>query len=682
MGPKKDDPACFGFGAYLDGRIVDSATPGEVNTGLPRLKIGQRYRSLIEVRKGSLRAVLDGKEIVKWSGDFKRLSLGVQSSVWANNIKSPRHPCVAAYTSNVVFHRAELRARGAVSAKLAELEAQFKDAYERDVTRSSAGKAVAVLDSQYLAALDSALAKAKLPEDVAALQAEKQRMNDKQPLPPADRVNIVASLGELRGTYRKALAPLVKKRDAVAEPVYERYDQALTVLQAELAQNGDSSGAQSIQDLRETLEKQRRPVDAEPAIAAVAPAPASPPPSNTALAMAPSKPVETKPEKENKPKKEAAPATLPPEALAEAVPKPFTPTQAIEWALSLGGSAKIKKGSVESEILGLGKTPRSNVVLTSLKIGAGQPLHVVSLGALSQLADLKELILDDNLITDAGLAFLPKLPKLTRLSLHGCRITDAGLAHLAKQQTLTSVNLSSNPINGSGFRELSGLQSITALELGDTQFSDEGVLSLASFAGLSSLNLAGRNPLKATNLSALATLKSLRHLTLDAAATDPVLQSLETLTQLSVLDLNRAPISDAALERIGSMRGLRDLNLQGCRNLTDFGFAKLQALKGLTKLNVAYTRLTDSQFIELSAKLLEITDINVASDAMTDQGLAGLLNMRKLYGLGIHARMCTDVGLGHLKRLAGLRNLGIIQRETLSPARFDAVKRALPNFPW
>src|SRR5205814_5961233 len=100
--------------------------------------------------------------------------------------------------------------------------------------------------------------------------------------------------------------------------------------------------------------------------------------------------------------------------------------------------------------------------------------------------------------------------------------------------------------------------------------------------------------------------------------------------QLESLDLNYAPISDYALDHIGGMRGLRELILYGCPNLTDVGFAKLQSLKNLQKLNVGRTRLTDSQFQVLSTKLFEITEINVTADGVSDAGLAGLVNMRKL----------------------------------------------------
>ena len=78
-------------------------------------------------------------------------------------------------------------------------------------------------------------------------------------------------------------------------------------------------------------------------------------------------------------------------------------------------------------------------------------------------------------------------------------------------------------------------------------------------------------------------------------------------------------------------------------------------LKGLLKLNVGHTRLTDGQFVTLSTKLSELTELNINSDAMSDAGLAGLANLRKVSKLNIHARMCTDLGLGYVRRLANLQ---------------------------
>jgi len=41
--------------------------------------------------------------------------------------------------------------------------------------------------------------------------------------------------------------------------------------------------------------------------------------------------------------------------------------------------------------------------------------------------------------------------------------------------------------------------------------------------------------------------------------------------------------------------------------------------------------------------------------------------------------MCTDLGLGYVRRLANLRLIGIDQLDTLSPARMDTLRRGLPG---
>ena len=62
-------PPLYGF-ELLDGKFAKDFK--EAATQIPdAIKDGQRYRSTVEVRRGSLRNLLDGKELVKWTGDFK-----------------------------------------------------------------------------------------------------------------------------------------------------------------------------------------------------------------------------------------------------------------------------------------------------------------------------------------------------------------------------------------------------------------------------------------------------------------------------------------------------------------------------------------------------------------------------------------------------------------------------------
>ena len=67
------NPPLYGF-ELLDGKFAKENK--EAAKQIPdAIKDGQRYRSTVEVRRGSLRTLLDGKELVKWTGDFKRLSI-------------------------------------------------------------------------------------------------------------------------------------------------------------------------------------------------------------------------------------------------------------------------------------------------------------------------------------------------------------------------------------------------------------------------------------------------------------------------------------------------------------------------------------------------------------------------------------------------------------------------------
>jgi serine/threonine protein kinase len=100
-------PPLYGF-ELLDGKFSKDTT--EARTEISKaLQIGTRYRSTIEVRKGSLRALLDGEEIVKWTGDFSRFSMEN-----GTKLSNPKHLGVGAYKRGVVFHKAELRPAGGV----------------------------------------------------------------------------------------------------------------------------------------------------------------------------------------------------------------------------------------------------------------------------------------------------------------------------------------------------------------------------------------------------------------------------------------------------------------------------------------------------------------------------------------------------------------------------------------
>ncbi|HBJ83662.1 MAG TPA: hypothetical protein DDZ88_07305 [Verrucomicrobiales bacterium] len=107
--PTPSDHTVCGFGPELDGKGFSESGRTEAVAKVAPFQKGQRHRSLVEVRKGSLRALLDGKEIVKWSGDFKRFT-----SEERFTLPDARHPGIACFNTITTFHKAELRPPGGV----------------------------------------------------------------------------------------------------------------------------------------------------------------------------------------------------------------------------------------------------------------------------------------------------------------------------------------------------------------------------------------------------------------------------------------------------------------------------------------------------------------------------------------------------------------------------------------
>ena len=95
------------FGPELDHLKATDSARTEARKWAPRLIPGRRYRCVVEVRKNSLRAVLDGVEVVKFSGDLKRLT--VDEDYWFK-LRDPQHLGVfAANRSTVSFHKITVR---------------------------------------------------------------------------------------------------------------------------------------------------------------------------------------------------------------------------------------------------------------------------------------------------------------------------------------------------------------------------------------------------------------------------------------------------------------------------------------------------------------------------------------------------------------------------------------------
>lgn len=93
------------FGPALDGVEPGNGPRTDGIGKLNRLKPGDRHRSVVEVRKNSLRAVVDGAEIARYDGDFKRLS----DPVGVFKLRDTTHVGVGVLDVGLLIHKAVVR---------------------------------------------------------------------------------------------------------------------------------------------------------------------------------------------------------------------------------------------------------------------------------------------------------------------------------------------------------------------------------------------------------------------------------------------------------------------------------------------------------------------------------------------------------------------------------------------
>jgi Leucine-rich repeat (LRR) protein len=253
------------------------------------------------------------------------------------------------------------------------------------------------------------------------------------------------------------------------------------------------------------------------------------------------------------------------------------------------------------------------------------------LDGIRRMPNLQVLLLyplDEQEITNRGLANLTGLSQLRMLYLHGTGINDEGLAYLAGLSRLQILCLPQAAISDSGLIHLHGLTRLRYLDLQGTKVSDVGLEHIGGLKCLNYLDLHG------------------------ARVVDGGLTFLDGLGQLRSLDLSGTLVSDAGLKHIEGLTQLQYLELNGTR-LTDAGMTHL---KGLTRL-----------------RHLELSDTKVG-----DAGLAPLKGLTELIQLDLKGTNVSDASLECLK---GFNRLGVlhVEKSRMSEEGVTKLKQSLPD---
>jgi hypothetical protein len=163
---------------------------------------------------------------------------------------------------------------------------------------------------------------------------------------------------------------------------------------------------------------------------------------------------------------------------------------------------------------------------------------------LARCRKIVQLTLEDETITDAGLACLRELPALRHLYISGASgVTDAGLIDIASLKRLEMLELDGTSVTGGGVMDLRGLPMLKGLWLRDTAVTDAGLAHFNDLKGLQELLLDGTG-ITDDGVACLSGLMHLRELSLQrTAVTDAGLVHLRPLAKLRVLRLSKTSVT-------------------------------------------------------------------------------------------------------------------------------------------
>ncbi|MBN2380831.1 hypothetical protein JXM67_13615 [candidate division WOR-3 bacterium] len=260
---------------------------------------------------------------------------------------------------------------------------------------------------------------------------------------------------------------------------------------------------------------------------------------------------------------------------------------------------------------------------------------------LTELGDLKALVLEDTRITDEDMKYIGNLAELRELWMSSDYfflvekdITSSGLAQLKDLDKLHTLDLRNIWIGEAGLAVLEGLSNLEVLLLEDPCVYDRQLVHLESVSNLRKLMLRDDWNLNGWGLKYLRNLTKLEELDLSGCfymdhenlwEEEPLeVRYIPKLPKLERLSLANTHLRDRSLKHISKLTNLIQLNL-GNNPITDKGLKHLQKLTELTSLDLSSTDVTDTGLVYLEG-LTNLRELRLNSTDVTEEGVNRLRN--------------------------------------------------------
>jgi hypothetical protein len=252
------------------------------------------------------------------------------------------------------------------------------------------------------------------------------------------------------------------------------------------------------------------------------------------------------------------------------------------------------------------------------------------LARLVELPQLESVRINSQSISDKGVANLARIRTMRELSLDNVGITGIGIRCLEHLSALEDLTLSGQSITDDVVNEISRLQSLRSLRLLRTNITPVSISALEKLTNLEFLAVCDNPHIGDEVLRCAARLPKLERLNLRRTdCTDKGLAKLSQLKNLRVLNVGECPrISDDGIGSISEVVELRVLDLSHIP-LGDSGVALLRNLHKLEVLNLNHTQITSAALDELG-KLSNLRQLEFYGTSVADDGLPQLQTLTQM----------------------------------------------------
>jgi hypothetical protein len=227
------------------------------------------------------------------------------------------------------------------------------------------------------------------------------------------------------------------------------------------------------------------------------------------------------------------------------------------------------------------------IVSVSTNDGAQHAVNADAVDRINLCHDLTRLDLAGSTADDETLERLSALPNLRSLSLTATRISDKGLRQLQKLTKLNDLGLRMTDVSDEGLRVLATLNQGTGIDLGNTRVTPQGIKWLKQLRpdlriidrtddfALRQLSSHFRPRRGAISQPADWRPVALRMHAIGSGVTDAGVAALRGMTNIEEFDLTDARVTDAAINDLATLSGLKKLVVIGTQ-VSDSGVARLR----------------------------------------------------------------------------------------------------------